>query len=145
MTPLATAGALSGAALVAAGGASGPLQRRRYTEWGPACKRRRSRSLRGQVLRGRRDLLPITRSRVPRQPQGVSAIARDDVDVEVEHGLPRRRAAGVQEVHAVGAETLAQAGGQPFGGARTSGEVLVRDLEQVGGVAARDDQQVAAR
>ena len=42
----------------------------------------------------------------PRQLQRVVVVARDDVDVEVEDGLPRRRAARVQEVDAVGAERL---------------------------------------
>src|SRR3954453_1360711 len=57
---------------------------------------------RGGGLASRRgDLLAIPRRGVPRELQRVPAVARDDVQMEEEDGLPGCRAAGVEEVHAV--------------------------------------------
>ena len=80
----------------------------------------------------------------PRQAQRVVAVARDHVDVEVEDRLPRGGAAGVQEVHAVGAERVLGARGEALGGGGARRQVLVADRQQVGRVLARDDERVAA-
>src|SRR6185437_15653386 len=61
-----------------------------------------------QFLRGRRDRVGVPRRGDPRQAQRIVLVARDHVDVEVEHGLPRRGTAGVQQVDAVGAQMLAR-------------------------------------
>src|SRR3954469_18803245 len=69
------------------------------------------RCLRGELLRRGRDLVAVSWSGLPRQPQRVSVVARDHVQMEVEDRLPGLRAAGVDEVHAVGPETFCHARG----------------------------------
>src|SRR5215204_7070987 len=81
-----------------------------------------------EVVRGRGDLLAIAGRRSPRQPQGIAGVARDHVQVEVEHRLPRRAAARVEHVDAVRAEPLAHERSQLLGGRRARGEVLGPDL-----------------
>src|SRR5215213_3643333 len=65
----------------------------------------RGRSTRFSVSEsGRRggDLVAVAGLGQPRQPQRIVRVARDHVDVEVEHRLPGRPPARVEEVHAVG-------------------------------------------
>jgi hypothetical protein len=78
------------------------------------------------------------------QAQRVVLVARDHVDVEVEDRLPGRRPPAVHEVHAVGAEALARAAGESLRRRHHGREVVLGDLAEVGGVAARDDEGVAA-
>ena len=66
--------------------------------------------------------------------------------MEVEHGLPRLRAARIDQVHAVGAELLAHPlRPSPGRSCAHRREVVRVDLQQVLGVLARDDEQVAGR
>ena len=60
----------------------------------------------------------IARRRAPRQPQRIALVARDHVHVEVEDRLPGGGAAGVEQVHAVGAEALLRARRRAAGGER---------------------------
>src|SRR3954469_2275783 len=57
------------------------------------------RSLRAERACRFRDLVTVTRRGMPGQPQRVPRVARDDVHVEVEDGLPGRLAAGIEQVH----------------------------------------------
>src|SRR5579875_2127212 len=77
------------------------------------------------------DLVRVARLRDPGQLQWVAVVARDHVEVEVEHRLPGRRTAGVHEVDAVGPERGQGSPGEPLGGADRRGEVLGIDIEQV--------------
>src|SRR5579862_312582 len=70
----------------------------------------------GEFLRGGRDLPRISGRWHPGQPQRVFGIARDDVDVEVKHGLPGDGAAGVDEVDAIGRQLRAHARGEALRG-----------------------------
>ena len=49
----------------------------------------------------RGDLVQVARARGPTAAQRVVLVARDDVDVEMEDGLPGGRAAGIEDVEAV--------------------------------------------
>src|SRR5947209_8058086 len=53
-------------------------------------------------LRGSLDLLGIALRRRPWQAQRIVLVARDDVDVEVEYGLPGGASARVDQVHSGG-------------------------------------------
>src|SRR5215218_10745594 len=98
-----------------------------------------------EVVRGRGDLLAIAGRRSPRQSQGIAGVARDHVQVEVEHRLPRRAAARVEHVDAVRAEPLADERSELLRRRRARVEVLAPDLQQVLRVLARDHEQVPAR
>src|SRR4051812_3681761 len=67
------------------------------------------RALPGELVRGLGDLIRIAGSGMPRQPERVRLVARNDVHVEMEDGLPRRRAARVDEVDAVRGEAVLDA------------------------------------
>ena len=97
-----------------------------------------------QFLRRALDLLIVSRSRNPGQLQRIIAVAGDHVHVEVENALPRRGAAGVEEVHALCSEPLDRQPGQPPGGLDGRLQVLRRDLQQVAAVRARDHERVPA-
>src|SRR3954471_16182405 len=114
---------------------------RTYPGYESACNR----SLTRELLRHCGDLVTVPRRRHPREPQGVGVVARDDVDVEVEDGLPGRSSARVQEVHAVRVEPLLRAPRELLGHPRARLEILGRDLEQVRAVLARDDEQMPLR
>ena len=81
----------------------------------------------------------------PGQSHRVVGVARDHVQVEVEHGLPGDRAARVDQVDAVGAERLGHALRQPLGRLNDGGELVGRDLEQVARVLLGDHERVAVR
>ena len=106
----------------------------------------RAESLVTAQLRGHLGELALLRlARHARQLERVVLPARDHVDVEVEHGLPGGGLAAVEEVHALGAELVAHAGGQPLGRGHGVLEVLVRRLVEVLGVVLRDHEGVPAR
>src|SRR5215210_7719279 len=62
----------------------------------------------GQRRGGGGDLVAVPGLRCPRQAQRIARVARDDVEVEVEHRLPRVATARVDEVDAVGPQALTQ-------------------------------------
>ena len=64
--------------------------------------------------------------------------------MEVKDRLPRRRAAGVQEVHAVGAERVLGARGEARGGGARR-QVLLADRQQIARVLTGDHERVPAR
>ena len=70
------------------------------------------------------------------QLQRVAGVARDDVHVEVEDGLPGGPPAGLQDVHAVGAEAVGDAAGHRLAPCAHAREVLLGDRVQVRGVRA---------
>src|SRR5215218_9854702 len=102
-------------------------------------------ALSAELLGGFGDLVGVARSGMPRQPQRVGLEAWDDVHVEVEDGLPGRRAARVDQVDAVGAEALDLSAGQLLGGAQAGRQVIRRNLEQIARVRTRNHEEVAAR
>src|SRR5436305_10455365 len=91
------------------------------------------------------NLVHVAFGRSPRKPQGVGGVARDHVDVEMEHGLPGRAPARVEQVDAVGAETLARPARDPLGAGHRRGQALGSDPEQVAPVRARAPEPVSAR
>src|SRR4051794_38137017 len=99
----------------------------------------------GELPGGRLDLGLVAGRRHPREAERVAFVARDDVHVVVEHGLPRRRAGVLHDADAVGTEALDDAAGHALDRAGDGGEVVLADGVHVGGVLARDAEQVAAR
>lgn len=59
----------------------------------------------------------------------LSAYRGDEVQVEVEHGLPGARAGAVEQVHAVGTELCDRRLRDPLGGQGGCGEVVRWDVE----------------
>ena len=91
------------------------------------------------------DLVHVGPAGDPRQLQRIVLVAGDDVDVEVEDGLPGGGPGRVEEVEAVGLQRGLHSLGDPLGGDGAVAEVVGVDLQQVGGVPARDHQRVPAR
>src|SRR5918999_5057314 len=75
---------------------------------------------------GRGDLVAVAGTGHPGEPQRVVRVARDDVHVEVEDGLPGGRSARVEQVHAVRPEALLDARGQLLRHPHAGLEVLAR-------------------
>ena len=89
-----------------------------------------------ELLRGGGDLLRISRRGDPWQPQRIAVVARNDVDVEVKDRLPGRRAAGVDQVHAVGSAGAPSHGeASRWQAASHRLQVLRIDAQQVGACA----------
>src|SRR5690242_19156566 len=97
-----------------------------------------------ELLRGGGDLIRVAGRRLPRQPQRVVVVARDDVDVKVEHGLPGGLPARVQEVDSVGFKALLGAPREPLSRDYRRLEILMADLQQVANVIARHDERVSS-
>src|SRR5688500_4509688 len=97
----------------------------------PGSRSARTTCLTGPFFSRGGDLVANAGAGPPRQPQRVSFVARDDVHVEMEDGLPRGATARVEEVHAVGAQPLLHARGELLRHPRAGVEILVRHLEQV--------------
>ena len=77
---------------------------------------------------------------------GSSRVARDHVDVEVEDRLPRVACPSELMRLTPSAPSASRRGSARRRAASAhGGEVLARDRAEVGGVAARDDERVAAR
>src|SRR5688500_3120626 len=94
----------------------------------PASRSTRKISL-SRELGGRRgDLVAVAGTGHPGEPQRVVRVARDDVHVEVEDGLPGGRSARVEQVHAVRPEALLDARGQLLRHPRAGLEVLARHV-----------------
>ena len=91
------------------------------------------------------DLVQVSGRRRPRQAQRIALVARNHVDVEVEHRLPGRRTTAVDQVDPFRAEPLMLALGDPLRRHGAGREVVVADGEQVGRVHLRHDERVAAR
>ena len=75
----------------------------------------------------------------------VALFARDDVDVEVEHGLAGGRAVELRDQHAVGAHRLLDLGLELLHHGHQLGERLRRHVEQVARLLLGDHQRVAFR
>ncbi len=71
--------------------------------------------------------------------------ARDDVKVEVEHGLARERTVQLHDHHAGGLEDQAHGFGDALGKGDDLGKVVRWQLEDLGRRSARDDQRMARR
>src|SRR5205823_9759285 len=76
------------------------------------------------------------------QLERIVRVTRNRVDVEVEHGLPGRRAARVEQVHPVAVEALLLHTGEPLSAGGRGREIRGRDLDQVRGVVARDHERM---
>lgn len=93
------------------------------------------------------DLVGITGILLPRQseavPAGLVLEPWNDVQVEVEHGLPGSLATAVEHVDAVCPEPIAGSSGDLLGESAARCQVAGRDVEQVECVRARDHEGMA--
>src|SRR3954452_22723185 len=114
MTPLDCSASVTPSTFRPAG-ASGPNGADAIHGHGPPATARGQvcawRSLRPERACRLGDLLAVPRRGVPGQPQGVPGVARDDVNVEVEDGLPSRDVSRIEYFLSVRAQTFLHARG----------------------------------
>src|SRR5919106_2363168 len=106
---------------------------------------RKPASAAAQLRSHRGELVLPRRLRPRREPQAVSAPAREDVDVEVENLLVGGRLGAVEQVDALAFEALTHPSGEPLGRQVRGVQVVVVDLVEVARVAPRHDERMPPR